>query len=545
MLYPLGSRPRSFMPSSFSGSLALPTTLSLSQLIRENRTLSLGTLLGFCILCVVRYVTSPYRKLPPGPRGYPIIGNVLELRTQPWFKFTEWRKQYGDIIYLNAVGQPMVILNSQKVAADLLDRRASIYSDRPRNIVAFEILTGGLFFVLSQYNDIWRKMRKATHEALNKGVVKDFHETQTKEALLLAAGGLAEPAQWDKHIRRAAASMVLSVVYDQPTIKSEQDRNVKLINDSLQRLAQAAFPGAHLVEFFPWMLYIPSRFAKWKRDAENWYKQDSAMFENLFNSVHANLRKGDGRPSLSATLIREADRHQLSMHENSWLAGTMYGAGAETTSAVMAWFSLAMLAYPEVQARAQAELDAVVGRTRSPTFADYPHLPYIRATVKETLRWRTVGPVGLPHRSMEDDWYEGMFIPKGTVCIANVWHLNRDPEIYGEDAAHFNPARHLDADGNIGPGPPATKEEGHVTYGFGRRLCVGRHVANNSLFINIAISLWATKMERKKDVSGCLLPLDVDGFVEDGLVVRPAPYECDITPRFPEAVALLGNELEL
>ena len=194
-------------------------------------------------------------------------------------------------------------------------------------------------------------------------------------------------------------------------------------------------------------------------------------------------------------------------------------AGAETTSAVMAWFSLAMLAYPEVQARAQAELDAVVGRTRLPTFADYPHLPYIRATVKEALRWRPVDPVGLPHRSIEDDWYEGMFIPKGTVCIANVWHLNRDPEIYGEDAGHFNPARHLDTDGNIAPGPPDTKEESHFTYGFGRRLCVGRHVANNSLFIDIAILLWATKMERKKDASGRLLPLDVDGFVEDGLVV--------------------------
>ena len=185
----------------------------------------------------------------------------------------------------------------------------------------------------------------------------------------------------------------------------------------------------------------------------------------------------------------------------------------------MAWFSLAMLAYPEAQARAQAELDAVVGRTRLPSFADYHHLPYIRATVKEALRWRPVDPVGLPHRSIEDDWYEGMFIPKGTVCIANVWHLNRDPEIYGEDAAHFNPARHLDADGNIIPGPPDTKEESHFTYGFGRRLCVGRHVANNSLFIDIAILLWATKMERKKDASGRLLPLDVDGFVEDGLVV--------------------------
>ena len=104
-------------------------------------------------------------------------------------------------------------------------------------------------------------MRKAAHEGLNKGVVKDFYEAQTKEAILLAAGGLADATKWDKHLRRAAASMVLSVVYDQPTIQSEQDRNVTLINDFVQRLTRAAYPGAHFVEFFPWMLYIPSRYA--------------------------------------------------------------------------------------------------------------------------------------------------------------------------------------------------------------------------------------------------------------------------------------------
>ena len=163
------------MPPSFSGSLGLPITFSLSILIHwvnENRALSLGAFIGYCILCVVRYVTSPYRKLPPGPRGYPIIGNVLELRTQQWLKFTEWRKQYGqapllshvtsliltssgNIIYLNVAGQSLVILNSQKVAADLLDRRAGIYSDRPRNIVASDIMTGGLLVVFTRYNDMF------------------------------------------------------------------------------------------------------------------------------------------------------------------------------------------------------------------------------------------------------------------------------------------------------------------------------------------------------------------------------------------------------
>jgi cytochrome P450 len=193
--------------------------------------------------------------------------------------------------------------------------------------------------------------------------------------------------------------------------------------------------------------------------------------------------------------------------------------GAETVSATMAWWTLAMLVYPETQTRAQAELDTVVGRERLPTFADYPYLPYIRAMVKEVLRWRPVTPLGGPHRCTEDDWYEGVFIPKGAICLPNVWYMNRDPEIYGENASHFEPARYLDANGDMVPGLLDAKEEGHTTYGFGRRICIGRYVANDSLFINMAILLWATKIERKKDALGQLLPLDVDGYEDHGLTV--------------------------
>lgn len=190
-----------------------------------------------------------------------------------------------------------------------------------------------------------------------------------------------------------------------------------------------------------------------------------------------------------------------------------------------------MVTYPDVQKRAQEELDAVVGRTRVPTFSDLPHLPYIRAMVKEALRWRPVDPLGLPHSSTEDDWYNGMFIPKGSIMIPNVWHLNRDPEIYGADAAHFNPARFLDADGEMISLAPETKEEGHVTYGFGRRVCVGKHVANNSLFIDFAMMLWACMIEPGKDENGKVIPIDVDGCIEDGLVVWvPLAYSLIIGP---------------
>jgi cytochrome P450 len=139
--------------------------------------------------------------------------------------------------------------------------------------------------------------------------------------------------------------------------------------------------------------------------------------------------------------------------------------------------------------------------------------------VKEVLRWRPVAPLAAPHQSTEDDWYEGMFIPKGTICIPNLWHMNRDPEVYGQNTEDFDPARYLDATGEIAPGESHTREEGHFSYGFGRRICVGRYMADNSLFINIAVLLWAIKIERKVDASGQLLPLDIDGFVDHGVVV--------------------------
>ena len=143
---------------------------------QDHTILWIGLALYLIILYVYRYLASPYRKLPPGPRGYPIIGNVLELGKGPWLYFTELQKKYGqfviytflsplpflrhvrrlagDLVYLNAAGQPIIIVNSQKVATDLFDRRAGIYSDRPPLIVACEIMTNGLFFALARYGDV-------------------------------------------------------------------------------------------------------------------------------------------------------------------------------------------------------------------------------------------------------------------------------------------------------------------------------------------------------------------------------------------------------
>ncbi|KAI0047590.1 cytochrome P450 [Auriscalpium vulgare] len=166
---------------------------------------------------------------------------------------------------------------------------------------------------------------------------------------------------------------------------------------------------------------------------------------------------------------------------------------------------LAMIAHPAAQARAQAELDAVVWRARAPTAVDLVRPPYVRATVREALHWRPVTPAVLGHRARADGWYEGMFLPAGTILAPSIWAMNREP--YSADADAFEPARHVDARGELD-----TRDEGHVTYGFRRRICVGRGVANASLAMHAAVALWACVRGRAKDERGRDVPVDVDGY---------------------------------
>ena len=177
-----------------------------------------------------------------------------------------------------------------------------------------------------------------------------------------------------------------------------------------------------------------------------------------------------------------------------------------------------MIAFPEVQRRAQAEIDAIVGRDCLPTCADASRLPYVQAIIREILRYRPALPFLIPHAVTKEDWYKGMYIPKGTVCIANVWHCNHDREIFGEDADEFRPERHLDKNNELLPGPVETNQAGHVTFGFGRRICVGKDLANESLFINTVRILWATKLERTRDEDGMEVPVDIETVVDAGVV---------------------------
>ncbi|KAI0294624.1 cytochrome P450 [Multifurca ochricompacta] len=394
-----------------------------------------------------------------------------------------------------------------------------------------------LGMALMDYGELWRRLRRAAHDAVSRTTVQNYHPTQTKEATVLVSALLDDPENRHSHFQRAGASVILSILYDYPTLESTNEKIVMDIYSNFKWFSRAA-SRTSFVEFFPWMIHIPQRFAKWKREASMRSAQRYDIFLRLFDRVRADIATGGERPSFSASLLRNHDRYHLSDPEMMFLSGQMYNqsiAGFETTSTTMMWWTVAMVAFPQVQRRAQAELDAVVGRSRLPTFADAPHLPYVRAVVREVLRWRPPIPLGISHSATEDDWYEGMFIPKGATCMANIWQCNHDRAIFGEDADDFRPERHWTKE---------TNQEGHVSFGFGRRICVGKYLANDTLFISTARMLWATSIESVMDENGKEVVPDTDGFNNIGGFIHPIPYDCRIRPRFPEVVSILSEECE-
>ncbi|KAH8817738.1 cytochrome P450 [Flagelloscypha sp. PMI_526] len=499
---------------------------TLASSIIADRPVAILAILLIASLAVIFKPSSSKGKRPPGPRGLPILGNILQLSDENWLTFTKWKFEYGPIVGLNLGGTNVIVLNSHDACVDLLDKRAKIYSDRPRFIVAQELLCGGLLLVFTRYGDLWRRMRRAAHEGLYSHAAENYYTLQETEATVLVDGLLRDADAWDDHLKRTAASQILAMVYDALPIKDHNDPLIVRVNDLVQRTqsSQGSSPRGNLglkngiVKILKCslgkLMYYPLKLA------------------------------GDERPSLVSSLVKRGKDNHFSELESSWVAGVMISAGAETTAAVMAWFMLAMTLNPDIQRKCHEELDRVVGRDRMPNFDDYDSLIYIRAVVKEILRWRPVDPIGLQHQTTEDDVYNGYFIPKKTVVIFNVWAMNRDPEIYGEDYDSFRPDRFLDSEGNLKPAHPATKGEGHVTYGFGRRICVGRYVANNTLFIDIAHTLWSLTLEKAKDASGNFIEYDDHANYKEGLVVRPRPFRTVMKPRFPEAKGIVAEQKE-
>ncbi|KAK7681812.1 hypothetical protein QCA50_015159 [Cerrena zonata] len=199
-----------------------------------------------------------------------------------------------------------------------------------------------------------------------------------------------------------------------------------------------------------------------------------------------------------------------------------------------------MMCYPEVQLKAQVELDSVVGTERLPQMDDIGDLPYIQSIIKEVHRFYPTVPLAIPHATTANESIEGYFIPEGSTIFMNIYGIYHDEEMYDKPNV-FRPERFLESEYGTKPGADNTGLRPDFHFGSGRRICPGIHLANNTIIMNVMNVLWAFNLSKSNsDSRNPSMPITLDDFVQ-GISLVPKPFKCDIQPRSDKHAALIHS----
>ncbi|KAH9852017.1 CyP450 monooxygenase [Lenzites betulinus] len=492
-------------------------------------------LLGFVVIFLI---TKSYRArhrstlpLPPGPRPLPVIGNVLDFpKKHLGPEFHTLSQKFGDIVCLKVLGLSVILIDNYETACELLEKRSMNYSHRP-HLVMVDMTALDWIFVFQNYTPRWRKYRRALKQSFVSDVIPRYFPTQLQTTRNLLRELLDTPANFSAHIKFSFAATILRIVYGLD-VSPGDDSHYTLVERLATVTNDIATPGQFLVEALPSLQKVPAWFpgAGFQRVAAAWREESMAVRDQLYASAKGTMRSHGVKESIITRLADEGAEEELVRD----VTATIYSAGADTTNAAVHAFVLAMAMYPNVQRKAQAELDSVVGQDRLPNFADRPHLPYINALVKEVLRWHVIAPVGGAHRSAADDEFRGYHIPAGAIVIPNIWAMSRDPAHYPEPERLY-PERFL-LDGQLNPN---VRDPSTFVFGFGRRACPGRVFAEASLFITCASVLHALDISPPLDEFG--VPRKLEMKAAPLAVAHPEPFECRIVPRSPHMEELVRS----
>lgn len=319
-----------------------------------------------------------------------------------------------------------------------------------------------------------------------------------------------------------AGNFMLDMIYGYTPSVQTRDPLVKLVNDLMTDFSAAMVPGAWAVDLIPWLRFLPRWLpgTGFQETADKYRKRLHTTSRVPFDFSEQQSARENVKGSFVARAL-DSNPDTEERHIIQYAATSIYGGGADTTASTISFFCLAMAEYPHVQIKARGEIDRVVGDERLPTFSDRGNMPYVEAVFKECLRWMPNVPMSLPHETSEEDEYNGYRIPKGAIILPSIWWFSKDPSIYHHPRS-FKPERHL--------GPKAELDPATFVFGFGRRVCPGRHLADTNLWLVIARSLCAFDISKSIDPS---TGKEIENSIGQtpGVVSHPLAFKCSIVPR--------------
>ncbi|CAG5125150.1 unnamed protein product [Candidula unifasciata] len=485
--------------------------------------MELTTLVVAAIVFLVAFTlfrrTDP--RLPPSPmRPLPLVGHLFYMASDPRPQFKNFRKQCGDIYSLYFGSALVVVLNGYDLIKEALVKNADVFSDRPP--IFMDLATGikekGVSF---SNGDIWKEQRTVGLSILRSfGMGKNLLAERIQEEAVCLVNHLAtlkgKPVDTRIVTNISTSNVICSILighrfeYHDKDFQNLMARMGILFSDQ---------QNVSLVNFFPWLKYLPGDFFQAKRITSNVqailkmlkkfieekrrHIEDSNEVCNLIDAytVEMNKKIQSGIPTLLD------DESLIKIMFELFLAGT------ETTSTTIYWCLLYMLHNPQVQDKVHQEIKEKIGTNRAPSIQDKTQLVYLNAVITETQRLASIVPLSVTHMCSEEATLRGYTIPKGTSIIPNLDSVLHDKATWGEDADCFRPERFIDKSGKL------NVPEEFIPFGNGRRVCLGEAIAKMELFLFLAYMF--QRFQFLPVNPGKLPGLDY----ECGLVTAPKAYD--------------------
>ncbi|GME37495.1 cytochrome p450 [Neofusicoccum parvum] len=476
----------------------------------------------------VRRIGSRPAGLPLGPPTEAIWGNLKQLpESQQEYKYIEWAKHYGPVYSIMKGPYPYIIVNDPHAARELFTKLGQHTAARPYMPVMMMARAG--YEPAQMSGSPWRAARKQWHSMLNVGASIKYLPYQELEATKLIFDVVRDPESWEMHIPRYSNSVAMTMTTGHRVAESDDP----LIQETLKDFVNTVMFGFrnHRLNFFPSILNLLDTLSPFKKEAVQLSKQHRAMAIG-----HYNRAKRAKLPSFYEVIQQKQLVEGFTEAEAAELGQSLLTAGTDTTASSLHGWVAAMAVFPEVQRKAQEEIDRVVGSERMPRDEDAPNLPYVRQVIQELHRWISVVPLGLTHATSSPLRWRGWMLPEGTGLIYNTFAIHNDPNIYPEPRV-FKPERWEGKLEKASEDSLGAKSE-LLTFGAGRRICPGQHLAERNLFLGISGWLWAFNTIKAKDQLGNEIPIDINSY-KPGLVSMLQPFKVSIKPRNEDRARLV------
>lgn len=450
--------------------------------------MTLTLILYTCITAFLLYLLLTLRtllltrhhgpRLPPGPKPWPIIGNLPHLSTMPHQTMAALARTYGPLMHLRLGLVDVVVAASGSVAEQFLKVHDANFANRPPNSGAKHIAYNYQDLVFAPYGPRWRLLRKISSVHLfSAKALDDFrHVRQEEVAILIRALASAGDAavNLNQLLSVCTTNALGRVMLGKRVFSDGDDSKAEDFKQMVVELMVLA--GVfNIGDFIPMLDWLDLQGVVGKM------KKLHARFDSFLNpileehKIHSRGASGKHVDLLSTLISLKDDLagegEKISDTEIKALLLNMFVAGTDTSSSTVEWALAELIRHPKILVQAQQELDKVVGRERLVTESDLSQLTFFQAIIKETFRLHPSTPLSLPRMAAESCEINGYFIPKGSTLLVNVWAIARDPDVWSEPL-EFRPERFLPGGEKANVDVKGNDFE-VIPFGAGRRICAG------------------------------------------------------------------------